>query len=230
MPKITPDRQTKRRDRILDAAERCFARSGFQGATIAEICADAGVSAGGAYLYFKSKEDLIAGITERDRERIAVDFMRLGDAPDFLAALDGMAQHYLIDEPLYRRVLFMEIAAAATRNPAVAEQWRRIDRVIREVFKKALATQIAAGRIKPLYDLDTLAAMMMVIGDGMCQRITLDPDFDQATAVPVMMTLVRQLLGVDEAPVSETPDKPAAHRLEQPTPDKPAAANAAATV
>ena len=87
VPKITALRQTERRDRILDAAERCFARSGFQGATMAEICADAGVSAGGAYLYFRSKEDLIAGIAERDRERIAGDFARLADAPDFFAAL-----------------------------------------------------------------------------------------------------------------------------------------------
>lgn len=229
MPKITAHRQTERRDRILDAAERCFARSGFQGATMAEICADAGVSAGGAYLYFRSKEDLIAGITERDRERIADDFARLGEAPDFLAALDGLAQHYLVDEPPYRRILFMEIAAAATRNPAVAEQWRRIDRVIRETFKKALVAQIAAGRIRPRYDLDAIAAMIVAIGDGMCQRVALDPDFNQAIAVPAMMGLIRQMLGAEEQSAPAKTDAAPVRAGKARRPAAPAALAAATT-
>lgn len=166
---------------------------------MAEICADAGVSAGGAYLYFRSKEDLIAGIAERDRERIAGDFARLADAPDFFAALDGLAQHYLIEEPAHRRELMLEISAAACRNPAVAEQWRRVDLLIRDIFSKALAAQAKAGRIKPRYDIDTLAVLMMVIGDGMVQRITLDPDFNPADAVPAMLSMMRDLLGVSDA-------------------------------
>jgi AcrR family transcriptional regulator len=166
---------------------------------MAQICADAGVSAGGAYLYFRSKEDLIAGIAERDRERIAEDFDRLAEAPDFLAALDGLARHYLFDEQPHRRALMLEIAAEACRNPAVAEQWRRVDRLCQDTFRTALAAQAAAGRIRPRHDVDTLAALMMVLGDGMFQRVALDPDFDHATAVPALMGLVRQLIGADDA-------------------------------
>lgn len=224
MPKITAHRQTERRDRILDAAERCFARSGFQGATMAEICADAGVSAGGAYLYFRSKEDLIAGIAERDRERIAADFARLGDAPDFLAALNDLATHYLVDEPQHRRVLMLEISAAACRDVMVAEQWRRVDRLIQDIFGKALKAQIDAGRIRPRHDVRTLTSLIMVIGDGMFQRTTLDPDFDQATAVHVMMELIRELLGV----VDPSTEACAPQRSFQTTaPSTPAAADAA---
>ncbi|MET0605259.1 MAG: TetR/AcrR family transcriptional regulator [Beijerinckiaceae bacterium] len=205
MPKITAHRQTERRDRILDAAERCFARDGFRGATMAEICADAGVSAGGAYLYFRSKEDLIAGLAERDRERIATDFAKLDVAPDFLAALDGLANHYLFDEPPHRRALMLEIAAEATRNPVVAEQWRRVDRLVQDTFRKALSAQIAAGRIRPRHDVTILSALMMVIGDGMFQRIALDREFDAKAAVPAIMGLVRHLIGADEAPAAKAP-------------------------
>jgi TetR/AcrR family transcriptional repressor of uid operon len=205
VPKITAHRQTERRDRILDAAERCFARDGFRGATMAQICADAGVSAGGAYLYFRSKEDLIAGLAERDRERIAQDFARLDEAPDFLAALDGLANQYCFNEEPHRRALMLEIAAEATRNPAVHEQWQRVDRLVRDTFQKALTAQIAAGRIHPRHDAATLAALMMMIGDGMFQRMALDRDFDQQRVMPAMMGLIRELIGADDAAPTMAP-------------------------
>ena len=63
MPKLKPDTQRARREHILDAAEQCFARAGFHRTTMQDICRDAAVSPGALYVYFASKEDLIAGIT-----------------------------------------------------------------------------------------------------------------------------------------------------------------------
>ncbi|MBN9062829.1 MAG: hypothetical protein BGP06_18460 [Rhizobiales bacterium 65-9] len=195
MPRITPRRQSERRDRILDAAERCFARSGFQGATMAQICADAGVSAGGAYLYFRSKEELVVGIAERDRERIAQDFAHLDEAPDFLGALESLAHQYCFNEEPHRRALMLEIAAEACRNPVVHEEWRRVDRLVHGAFAKALSARIADGRLRPRHEPDTLATLMMIIGDGMFQRTALDREFDQQRVMPAMIALMRRLIG-----------------------------------
>ncbi len=38
MPKLKPEVQHQRRERILDAAERCFARTGFHRTTMHDIC------------------------------------------------------------------------------------------------------------------------------------------------------------------------------------------------
>ena len=46
-----------RRDEILAAAQRCFARSGFHGASMQDICAEAGMSPGNLYRYFPSKDE-----------------------------------------------------------------------------------------------------------------------------------------------------------------------------
>ena len=62
--------QSDRRAEILAAAQRCFVRSGFHGASMQEICAEAGMSPGNLYRYFPSKEALIAGIAERDRAEV----------------------------------------------------------------------------------------------------------------------------------------------------------------
>lgn len=43
---------------ILDAARRVFARKGFDGATVEEIAAAAGLAKGTVYLYFRSKREI----------------------------------------------------------------------------------------------------------------------------------------------------------------------------
>ena len=90
MPKLKPDTHRARREHILDAAQICFARSGFHRTTMQDICKEAVVSPGALYVYFGSKEDLIAGIVERDRAKLAGELAALAEAPDLLAALSKL--------------------------------------------------------------------------------------------------------------------------------------------
>ena len=50
---------------ILDAAERIFAQVGFDGAKVSEIARTASVAEGTVYLYYKNKQDLLAGVVGR---------------------------------------------------------------------------------------------------------------------------------------------------------------------
>jgi TetR/AcrR family transcriptional regulator, fatty acid metabolism regulator protein len=59
-----------KRERILDAAERIFAQSGFFNARVSEIARSAGVADGTIYLYFKSKDDLLISLFESRMERV----------------------------------------------------------------------------------------------------------------------------------------------------------------
>ena len=54
-----------KRDRILDAATKVFAKRGCFGAQVADIAKRAGVASGTVYLYFKSKDDLLLSLFER---------------------------------------------------------------------------------------------------------------------------------------------------------------------
>ncbi|MGL4322833.1 MAG: TetR/AcrR family transcriptional regulator [Beijerinckiaceae bacterium] len=199
MPKISPARQTQKRDHILDAAERCFGRAGFHATTMQAICREADVSAGGAYLYFKSKDELIAGIIERDRTRMSQDFAALAHTPDLLAALEHLLRHMLFEEPHHRRQMMLEVATESLRNPAIQPACLAADRSVLKIFRDALAAQVAAGRIKPRYDLDTIADILMVVGEGLFHRATLDPMFDVERALPVFLETVRTLIGADAA-------------------------------
>ena len=50
---------------ILDAAETIFAQVGFDGAKVSNIARAASVAEGTVYLYYKNKQDLLAGVVVR---------------------------------------------------------------------------------------------------------------------------------------------------------------------
>lgn len=71
MPKLSQEDLDARRRQILDAAARCFARKGIQATTMREIFAEADLSAGAVYNYFRTKDELIEhGIVESTRENV----------------------------------------------------------------------------------------------------------------------------------------------------------------
>jgi AcrR family transcriptional regulator len=204
LPKLKPETLEKRRDHILDAAEHCFARHGFHSTSMQMICREAGISAGALYVYFASKEDLIAGICERDRAGFLERFSDVASADDFLAALDKVAAHYFIDEPVEKLALTIEAGAEATRNPNVREMVLGCDRAIGESFAGHLEQLAGAGRIDPVMAPGDVAKLMQVLGDGLMWRRAIDPDFDASRLLPAVMTLVGLMLrpgdGAGQAP------------------------------
>lgn len=206
MPKLKPDTQRARREHILDAAERCFARAGFHRCTMHDICKEAGISPGALYVYFSSKEALIAGITERDRHKLAGELGDLSKSPDLLAALGRLGQHYAVEEPHHKRVLCMEIAVESTRNEAVGEIFRSVDNFVLDSFEALFARAKAEGRITPRHDTRTVAQVLALLGDGLFWRRAIDPSFDARTIMPVVMELVGTLL--NPRPDEETSGAP----------------------
>lgn len=194
MPKLKPDTQRARRTRILDAAEVCFARAGFHRCTMHDICKEAGISPGALYVYFASKEELIAGIAERDRLKLAGELAELAEAPDLLAALTRLGEHYAVEEPQHKRILCIDIGCESTRNEAVGEIFRSVDTFCRESFEKLFTRAKADGKIAPELEPALLAEVISVIGDGLFWRRAVDPSFDAKKVIPTITGLVRSLL------------------------------------
>ena len=62
MRRVDPVKHEEKKQEILGAARRCFIRNGFRGASIADICAEAGISPGHLYHYFPSKEAIVGAM------------------------------------------------------------------------------------------------------------------------------------------------------------------------
>ncbi|WP_433478044.1 TetR/AcrR family transcriptional regulator [Spirillospora sp. CA-142024] len=59
MPRVSEEHLERRRRQIIDAARACFIRKGIHDTSMQDIFAEAGLSAGAVYRYFKSKNEII---------------------------------------------------------------------------------------------------------------------------------------------------------------------------
>lgn len=205
MPRLKPDTQRARRDNILEAAERCFARSGFHATSMQDICREARVSPGALYVYFASKEDLIAGLAERNRQDFQARFAQLAGASDFFAALAAIGEAYFVEDEAHRRLLCIEIGLESTRSAQVGEIHRSVDEFVRTSFEQLFQRMIDEGRIRPNHDAAALSRVFMVIGDGLFWRSAIDRKFDMAKTIPDVVEVIRQLLNPVEDAAARRP-------------------------
>ncbi|MGE3247593.1 MAG: TetR/AcrR family transcriptional regulator, partial [Beijerinckiaceae bacterium] len=185
--------QEERRARILDAAEVCFASSGFHRTTMQDICRRAGISAGALYIYFDSKEALIEGISSRNREDVLTSFSQLGQTDDFQSGLEMLLRECVLNQPEHKSRLWLEIGAEATRNPRVHSTIERCDRLVMSAMLELLERARAEGRIKPQLPVADIAEAMAAMADGLFWRGAVAPGFDAAT---IGRTMLAMLVGV----------------------------------
>ena len=194
MPKLAPKTQLARREHILDAAERCFITKGFHPSTMDDICREAHVSSGALYTYFVSKEDLICGLCEREKDRFGKELAKIAAASDFLPALRRMAEHYCCNETIEKVRLHVEIGAEAGRNALIGNTVREIDLVWTTSLVHILERERDEGRIRPKVPIEIIVRAMGALGDGLFLRRSLDPHFDPKSIIPAMMTMIEALL------------------------------------
>ena len=194
MRQANSQRQSDRRTEILDAAERCFARAGFHRASMQDICGEASMSAGNLYRYFPSKEALIAGICERNRADAVESFSLVDSAPEFFEGLAGLARHHLVDRSDDEVSLCAEIMAESRRHPEIAKLYQGIEDDIKSRIAVMLKRAAERGEIRADVDVDAAASVLMVLGDGMSWRRSVDPKFEAESVLPLILKMVRCLL------------------------------------
>jgi TetR/AcrR family transcriptional regulator, fatty acid metabolism regulator protein len=87
---------TDKREAILRAAIRVFAKKGYFSSKVADIAGDAGIADGTVYLYFKSKEDILHSIFDRAMEEFISEGKReLAEIDNASEKIDRIARLHL---------------------------------------------------------------------------------------------------------------------------------------
>ena len=117
MPKVSAEHTEARKRQILEGAQRAFARHGYEGATVAKLEEETGLSRGAIFNYFGSKQDLFIELALETSRRYGLLIVERG----LDAAVRAMAE----EDPAWLGVL-LEMAGAAPPQPRVhAKRWRR---------------------------------------------------------------------------------------------------------
>jgi AcrR family transcriptional regulator len=194
MPKISAARKEERRRQILEAAMARFAQQGFQQTTILDICAEAGLSAGAVYSYFRSKDAIIEAL-QREGEQLA-DLRAeraLGSTPP--GRLGAFLQEFGRPGRAMVNQYDLRIWAEAIGN-------RQIREAVLASRERALAslvdilTPVAAARGLAV---EALAELVLAVIAGCEVRRALQPAADVVPVVDVLVGLLGGLEGSDRS-------------------------------
>lgn len=111
-------------DRILDVAARAIRRAGYDGVGVANVMKEAGLTHGGFYAHFASRDALLAEATQRagrDTGAILADRLRQAQAQG-ASPFAALVQTYLADAQLDNTECGCVVAALASEIPRQADE------------------------------------------------------------------------------------------------------------
>jgi len=189
-----PELAERRRRQIMDAAIACFRRRGFHQATMAEICAEADISAGALYRYFSSKADIIGAIAEDKRGENDEAFMRAAEQHSFIAALCLSARSFFEKFAEGDGALIAEIMAEAIRDNAVSEPLRTTDSASVQIFIRALVAAQARGEVDATLDPEIATNTLFATLEGIGLRRAFCRETDVEAAISQFRALAERYL------------------------------------
>ena len=148
-----------RREELLAAAAKIFSARGYEGASLREICAAAGILAGSMYHHFSSKEDLFVSVH-------AEGFRHLNEVVD--RALEGKAQPWARLEAaigahlgeLVERTDVVAVTSASLFHMQGSHLQRRLNRQ-REAYELRFRKLIQALPLPPEVDRSLLRLTLL---------------------------------------------------------------------
>ena len=165
------------RRKIMDAAEKLIAERGFDNVTVDEITAEAGVSKGSFYTYFKRKEDVVGEIAHEHFEdmRERSDGLESGVC-DKIAAFLTESMEYIVKSGLKLSQQWLKCGMEPELTTDVSNKFAYDMRVIREILDAA----VKSGELAPETPAETIARLVAVeyYGAVACWGLTngtLDP-------------------------------------------------------
>ena len=164
MPKISDARKAERREQILAGAARCFAEHGYEGANVAKLEREIGLSRGAIFNYFASKEDLFLELAARDTKRVSEVFLDRG--------LEGVLHEILEFDPSWLSV-YLELVRRARTDPAFRTRLESRETEFVLANRARVEEAQRAGEIRDDLDPKSLGIFVNLVLHGlMVQRAT----------------------------------------------------------
>ena len=175
-----PNVSEERKQQILDAAIAVFARLGFRAARMDDVAEQAGLPKGALYLYYKSKDAIIAALLQR---LFAQEFKHLQ------ALVESDSQGLVVEQLLILTRQFASMMQWMGRLMPIAFEFYAIagrDKTVRQFLKEYFADYrlllarliergIAQGELRDI-DAEAAAITLTALFEGLGLLFFVDPE------------------------------------------------------
>jgi AcrR family transcriptional regulator len=166
MPRVSQDHLDARRHQILDGARVCFARYGYEGATVRRLEEATGLSRGAIFHHFRDKESLFLALAEDDAHRMADVVAREGLVQvmrDLLSTPDGA-------DWLGSR---LELSRRLRTDPEFRARWAERSEQLTIATRQRLERQREAGNLRDDIDVAVLTSYLELVLEGLVSHLAM---------------------------------------------------------
>jgi AcrR family transcriptional regulator len=172
-----PDVSEERRPQIIDAAIRVFLRKGYRNATMPDVAREAGLSIGGVYWYFKSKDEIVMDILGQVFQSDLDDLNQVLslDAPTAERVRTYVAQyaeHY--DDYAWLDPVGIQFFAESAHDPKMRKFIRKYLSHYRQVLTALVEQGVQRGEFKRVHPPDVANAILS-LEEGLSMLTVVDP-------------------------------------------------------
>ncbi|MCA0987374.1 TetR/AcrR family transcriptional regulator [Guptibacillus algicola] len=173
-----------KRERLIDAAYKVFAKKGFNNASIKDIAHEADITSGLVHYYFKNKEDLLISVQEKVQQRYHKKYGEK-DVQNLTPSetLQEIKSRAKTDPDWYR--WRYELYSLGLKNEVMGEKVAEILKNGRESLSVPIK-QLTNGSGHE----DQLAAILLACFDGLALQKIVDENFDSDGAYDLLIKLV----------------------------------------
>ena len=204
----SPTKGDRTRQAILHAAIVRFAREGYRGTSVADVCRDAGLSTTASYPYFANKEALFIAAVDEDVAGLiddAVSFVVIDEDPEQWGRVIIRALVAHVDpHPLAGRILRglePEFTMRLLQIPALQELRKTVTELIR-------AQQMAGGVRQDIHPGQTANGMVVIVISLLMATLQTGAD---AGGYELVAADVESVLQRRRGPRADPTDRPTGH-------------------
>jgi AcrR family transcriptional regulator len=178
VPKVSQEHLDARRRQILDGARRVFSRHGFEGATIARLEAEVGLSRGAIFNYYATKWEIFYALAQEDQQRAGELWLEEGFGP---------LLRWVLDQSPDWIGVYLELHRMLRTNPALREQWSARVPDLDQRLKERLEEQQRNGELRGDLDAEQIGRFMGVIVDGLVLNVATGATYDEEALLKLVI-------------------------------------------
>ena len=178
----------ERRVQILAAARHVFTQKGYQGATMSDVAAAAGLGKGTLYWYWRSKEDLLHELMLEVHARIETGISDALTGPGTIGekmqlAFESRATLFLEDPGLMRLVRTVLLSNEENLRVRFAAERRSLGNRMLALSQLAIEAAQARGEVPADLDARMAAQVGYVFMEGLAVTVLMAPDDFDARSI-----------------------------------------------
>ena len=189
MPRVSQDQLDARRQEILSAARACFARHGYEGATVRRLEEATGLSRGAIFHHFRDKDSLFLAVAEDDAAAMVETVARNGLVQVMRDLLDAASS----PETAGWLGSQLEVSRRLRTDPAFARRGAERSASLADATRERLARQREAGVLREDVPIETLARFLELAYDGLVLQLAMGrPGGDLGPVLDLIEEAVRR--------------------------------------